>query len=69
LDPGIALFTYSSSGTGAFSVRLIDGDGATLDTIVSSDGAASGSRVVTIPEAGYYLLNVECLDSWQISVG
>ena len=69
LNAGLAIFTFSTEGTGSFLVTLIDSAGTKVAEIVETEGPIpSGSQAISVPATGKYLLNIIAPGKWEISV-
>jgi hypothetical protein len=68
LNAGLALFSYSTTTTGIFSVTLIDDGGGVASMIALVDGPTSGSKAISVPATASYRLNVNATGSWEVSV-
>lgn len=66
LNEGLALFTYSTTATGTFSVTLVGSAETAL--VPPTDGPLSGSKGVSVPATGSYLLNVAATGPWEVSI-
>jgi hypothetical protein len=68
LNAGLAYFSYSTAGTGPFSVTLLDSDGAVTDIIAAGEGPLEGSKAISVPATGKYVLNVVAAGPWEVSI-
>ena len=66
LHEGLARFSFSTAGTGNFSVSLV-GSGATV-LVPPTQGPYQGSKGVAVSTTGQYLLNVEATGPWEVSI-
>ncbi len=68
LERGLARFKIKNSGSGHFSIWLMDSKGNNLDLLVNEIGSFDGSKATKVPKSGYYLLDVDADSSWSITV-
>jgi uncharacterized OB-fold protein len=68
LNEGLAVFSYSTSATGTFSVTLLNATGAVTDSIAGAEGPFSESKAIAVPVTGSYLMNVAATGPWEISI-
>ncbi len=68
LNAGLAVFSFSTEGTGSFTVTLIDPDGEAVEPIAFFDGPGIGSKSINVPESATYHLNVNAPGIWTVSV-
>ncbi len=68
LNAGLAVFSFSTEGTGPYSVALIDPAGELVDLIAFFNGPGSGSKSIHVPESVTYHLNVNAPGPWAVSV-
>ncbi len=68
LQRGLARFKIKHSGSGHFSVWLMDSKGNNIDLLVNEIGSFDGSKAARVPQSGYYLLDVDADSSWSVTV-
>lgn len=68
LNEGLAVFSYSTTATGAFSVTLLNSEGTVTDSIADATGPISGSKAIALPATGPYLMNVAATGPWEVSI-
>lgn len=68
LNKGAAIFKYNYSGSDNFIIWLKTSDAKNLDLIVNEIKSTSGSKSVSIPKDGTYILDVETVGNWTIDI-
>ena len=71
LQTGLNRFNLTNSGTGHFSVWLVDDKGNNIELLANDSGQPfAGSKAVQITQTGNYLLNIEADSSsdWSVTV-
>lgn len=66
LSAGLVTFQMHHTGERNFIVELFDENGAQLETLANEIGQFSGTKAVTVPHSGRYLLAVEAGGDWTI---
>lgn len=68
LNAGLAVFSFSTEGSGRFAVTLVDPAGKGIELIAFFTGPGEGSKSINIPASGTYHLNIEAPGSWKVSI-
>lgn len=68
LQSGLSIFKMKHSGTHNFSIWLMDTSGKKIELLVNEIGAFDGSKAVSIPYAGDYLLDVSASSNWSVNI-
>jgi hypothetical protein len=66
LSAGLAVFELEHQGSGTFSVRLLNREGAVVEVLAEAQGPFRGSKAVRVPRAGEYLFDVRADGAWSI---
>ena len=68
IDPieGPATFDIEFKGDSAFVARLMDHDGNVIDVLADVKGPYKGTKSVTVPKTGSYILDVRCKGIWSV---
>jgi hypothetical protein len=69
LSAGAATFHMSHTGGGLFAVWLYGLDGRRVDLLANQVGPFDGSKTVTIPEDGDFVLDINTNDVWSVTIG
>ena len=57
---------FEHDGSSNFIVKLLDGDGDTVEYLANEIGSFEGSSAIKIDKAAAYLLDVDADGSWSI---
>jgi hypothetical protein len=68
LDSGMRRFTMSHSGSGHFAMVLYTAEGEYMNLLVNEIGSFDGSKAVSLPDSGNYLLDVSADGNWEVSI-
>jgi hypothetical protein len=68
LNAGLAVFSFSTEGSGRFAVTLVDPAGKGIELIAFFTGPGEGSKSINIPATGTYHLNIEAPGPWKVSI-
>ena len=67
LPQGLAVFEIEHRGSsGDFVVQLFDDSGTLVGELARANGAFQGSKAVSIPKAGNYVLDVAATGAWSV---
>ena len=66
LEKGLWVVEFEHDGSSNFQVKLLDGDGDTVDYLANEIGSFEGSSAIKIDESAAYLLDVDADGSWSI---
>lgn len=67
-DSGVVRFAMTHNGEGNFAIELYDATGDYVDLLVNEVGPFDGSKVVTIDQAGLFILNITAGGRWTIAI-
>jgi len=69
LKKGLAIFKMIHSGSSNFIVHLLDEEGNQVGfSLVNEIGPFDGSKAVSIPRDGVYLLDIDADGSWTVAI-
>ncbi len=68
LEEGLTVFKINYTGSGRFTVNLVDRDGHKIEQLINTLGPFEGSKPVKIEKPGLYFLNIGAEGDWTISV-
>lgn len=66
LIEGPATFEIKYEGSGNFTAKLLNSNGEIAEILADVNGPYSGTKAVTVPRTGSYILDVKCKGSWSV---
>ncbi len=66
LIEGTATFDIEYEGDSTFTARLLDPDGTLVDVLADVKGNYRGSKTITAPKTGSYILDVKTTGRWSV---
>jgi hypothetical protein len=68
LKKGLSIFEMKYTGASNFIPTLLDSEGNTVALLANVIGKFNGSKAVSVPEDGEYLINMQASGSWTVTV-
>src|SRR3989339_388439 len=68
IDKGLKTFKMKHSGTGHFSIVLLDKNGEYIELLVNTTGQFDGSKAVGISKSDLHLLDISADGEWSIII-
>ncbi|MFH2055148.1 MAG: hypothetical protein ABIJ61_04250 [bacterium] len=65
---GLSVFDMKHVGSSNFSVVLLDSDGEYVELLANEIGHFDGSKPVSIPAKGTYILDIDADGPWEIEI-
>lgn len=66
LIEGPATFDIEFKGDSTFVARLMDHDGNVINVLADVKGPYKGTKSITVPKTGSYILDVKCKGVWSV---
>jgi predicted LPLAT superfamily acyltransferase len=66
LIQGTATFDIEYEGDSTFSARLLNPDGSLVDVLAEVRGNYKGTKTITAPRTGSYILDVKTTGRWSV---
>ena len=66
LRKGLVTFSLTHTGSGSFSIWMVDDNGDKIDLVVNEIGKVSTSHAVKIPADGKYLFDIKADGPWTM---
>jgi len=66
LIQGPATFEMKYEGNTNFTVKLLNPDGSLVQTLADVTGSYKGTKSITVPKTGSYILDVKCTGTWSV---
>ena len=66
LIEGPATFEMKYEGNTNFTVKLLNPDGSFVEILADVTGSYKGTKSITVPRTGSYILDVKCTGTWSV---
>jgi predicted LPLAT superfamily acyltransferase len=66
LIQGTATFDIEFEGDSTFTARLLNPDGSLVDVLAEVKGSYKGTKTITAPRTGSYILDVKTTGRWSV---
>jgi hypothetical protein len=68
LEEGLTIFKMTHVGSANFAITLMNSDGERIQLLVNEIGSFNGSKAVSIPKNGEYILDVSASGKWTVKI-